>query len=60
MLLDRWNGSVPLPLIFIVSFSNTIFELFPIRFGKKLVINDNLSVPLITGMAMLIFYPLFA
>lgn len=60
MLLDRWNGSVPLPLIFIVSFSNTLFELFPVRFGKKLVINDNLSVPLITGMAMLIFYPLFA
>lgn len=59
MLLDRWNGSVPLPLIVIASFANTIFELFPIRFGKKFAINDNLSVPLITGMVMLIFYPLF-
>lgn len=59
MLLDRWNGYVPLPLILIVSFSNTFFELFPIRFGKNFPINDNLSVPLITGMVMLLCYPLF-
>jgi len=54
MLLDRWHGSVPLSLIFITSFSNTIFELFPISLGKKMSINDNLSVPLITGMVMLL------
>lgn len=60
MLLDRWHGAVPLPLVFIASFSNTIFELFPIGFGKKLSINDNLSVPLITGLILLVFYPVFA
>jgi dolichol kinase len=59
MLLSRWHGSVPLPLIFIASFANTIFELFPIGLGKKLNINDNLSVPLITGMIMLVLYPVF-
>lgn len=60
MLLDRWHGTVPLPLVFIASFSNTIFELFPVGFGKKLSINDNLSVPLITGMILLVLYPVFA
>ncbi len=60
LLLDRWNGTVPVPLILIASFANTFFELFPIRLGKNLTINDNLSVPLITGMVMLICQPLFA
>lgn len=60
MLLDRWHGAVPLPLIFIASFANTIFELFPVGLGKNLSINDNLSVPLITGMILLVLYPVFA
>lgn len=60
LLLDSWHGSVPWPLIFIASFSNTIFELFPVNFGKKISINDNLSVPLITGMVLLLLYPVFA
>jgi dolichol kinase len=60
MLLDRWHGTVPLPLIFITSFTNTIFELFPVSFGKGVSINDNLSVPLITGMILLVLYPVFA
>lgn len=59
LLLDRWNGSVSLPLILIASFTNTFFELFPIRLSRKFIINDNLSVPLITGMVMLVCQPLF-
>jgi dolichol kinase len=59
MLLDSWHGSVPLSLIFIASFSNTIFELFPISLGK-MSINDNLSVPLITGTILLVLYPFLA
>jgi dolichol kinase len=59
MLLDRWNGFVPLPLIFIASLTNTVFELFPINLGKKIAINDNLSVPLITGLVMLFLHPFF-
>lgn len=59
MLLDQWNGFIPLPLIVIASLTNTIFELFPIRFGKRFTINDNLSVPIITGLVMLLCYPLF-
>lgn len=60
MLLDRWNGMAPLPLILIASFTNTLFELFPISLGKKIPINDNLSVPLLTGMVMLFLYPVVA
>ncbi len=59
LLLNQWHGSVPLPLIFIASFANTIFELFPVGFGEKIKINDNLSVPLITGMILLVLYPVF-
>lgn len=60
LLLDRWQGAVPLPLIFIASFCNTLFELFPISFGSRIKINDNLSVPLITGTVLLLLYPLFS
>ena len=59
MLLDSWQGSVPLPLIIVVSLANTVFELFPLSFGEKIRINDNLSVPLLTGILMLVLYPLF-
>jgi dolichol kinase len=60
MLLDQWHGSVPLPLIIIVSLANTLFELFPIGMGSTLKINDNLSVPLITGVILLGLYPFFS
>ncbi len=60
MLLDQWQKTVPLPLIFIASFTNTIFELFPVGLGKRLSINDNLSVPLITGFILLWLYPVLA
>lgn len=51
-LLKVWEGKIPLVLILIASFTNTIFELFPIKLGK-FEINDNLSVPVITGLVML-------
>ncbi len=58
LLLDIWNGKVPLPLIIITSLCITLFELFPLKISKKITINDNLSVPVITGFIMLILYPL--
>jgi dolichol kinase len=35
----------------------TVMELFPITFAKKYVVNDNLTVPVITGIIMYIAYP---
>ncbi len=55
LLFDTWNGKVPLMLIFSVSLSITIFELIPLKIGRNFIINDNLSVPIITGLIMLAF-----
>lgn len=57
LLLDTWDGRIPLLLIFIVSLCVTLFELFTIRLSSKIVINDNLSVPIISGAVMLFLYP---
>lgn len=57
LLLDPWQGRVSLSLMVVVSLVNTLFELFPLRFGAKLVINDNLTVPLITGTVLLLLHP---
>lgn len=60
LLLDTWAGRVPVALIVIASLCITVFELIPIRLSKSLLINDNLSVPIITGLVMKYLYPLFA
>ncbi len=59
LLLDEWQGRVPVPLIFITALCITVFELVPIRLSKKLILNDNLTVPIIAGFAMKYCYPLF-
>ncbi len=59
LLLDVWNGMIPLPLIFITSFAITFFELFPIKITRKITINDNLIVPVIAGFCLKWLYPFF-
>ena len=53
-VLDTWGGRVSLPIAIAASLSITIFELIPLKITKKLVINDNLAVPVITGGIMLL------
>jgi dolichol kinase len=55
--LDVWGGRIPLALILIASLSTTLLELFPMRVTKHITINDNLIVPVITGVIMLVFFP---
>lgn len=57
LLLDQWHGHVPVSLIVIASFCITVFELIPIRLSKNFVLNDNLTVPIITGFVMKYLYP---
>ncbi len=57
LLLDSWNGRVPLAIVIIASLSVTIMELFPLKFSKTFDINDNLTVPVITGLIMVWVYP---
>lgn len=52
-LLDVWNGKIPFALIVITSLAITVFELIPLKITPKIVINDNLAVPVITGFVML-------
>lgn len=51
-LLDPWGGFVPLWMAALVSLCITLFELFPIKLGGRLELNDNLTVPVITGLLM--------
>ena len=55
LLLEPWQGRLPLMLIICTSLSITVFELVPLKFGKSFSINDNLSVPVISGLIMLAF-----
>ncbi len=59
LLLDSWNSRVPLPLVFITSICITVFELIPLKIGRKITINDNLAVPVISGAIMIFLYPFF-
>ena len=56
-LLDMLNGKMPIAMALAGSACITIFELVPLRLTKRIIINDNLAVPVITGMLLLIIYP---
>lgn len=56
-LLDKWNGRIPLSLTVIASVCITTMELFTIKV-RGFEVNDNLSVPVITGIVMIFLYPL--
>jgi dolichol kinase len=49
-LLDSWGGRMPLGMAVMLSVATAVQELFPIRLSRTFVINDNLSVPLVTGL----------
>lgn len=59
LLLDVWDGSIPIPLILITSISITLLELIPLKITKNFTINDNLAVPVIAGLIMDRLYPFF-
>ncbi len=53
-ILEPWGGKVPFIIAIATSLSITIFELIPLRITPKIVINDNLAVPVISGFVMLV------
>ncbi|MBD3418753.1 MAG: hypothetical protein GF398_01420 [Chitinivibrionales bacterium] len=55
-LLDAWNGTIPVVLMIVGSLLITVQELFPIKLGS-FEVNDNLSVPVITGLVLWGLYP---
>ena len=50
MLLDIWSGKVQGLIIIAASLSVTVFELIPLKVSRHITINDNLAVPVITGI----------
>jgi diacylglycerol kinase (CTP) len=58
LLLDKWSGRIPLPITIIASLCVTVLELVPMKITRNVTINDNLIVPVITGIVMVWLYPL--
>jgi dolichol kinase len=56
-LLDPWKGVMPVSMALIASFLITVMELFPVSYKKKTIINDNLTVPMATGIAIVLLFP---
>jgi dolichol kinase len=54
-VLDPWGGTMPLGLAVIASFTITALELIPFRLTPRIVINDNLLVPVVTGLVIKYF-----
>jgi diacylglycerol kinase (CTP) len=54
-LLNAWHGKIPVLIAVVGSLCITIMELFPITI-KKFVVNDNFSVPVITGIVMIVLF----
>lgn len=52
-VLHPWGGQVPAVIAIATSLSITLFELIPLRITPKIIINDNLAVPVISGFVML-------
>jgi dolichol kinase len=53
-LLVSWGGKMPLLITFVTAFVITVFELIPLGVPSKIVINDNLAVPVIAGYVILL------
>lgn len=51
-LLDPLGGKAPILVAVVTSFTITLFELIPLRITPKIVINDNLAVPVIAGLVL--------
>lgn len=51
-VLDPYGGRIPLAVVMLTSLAVTVFELVPLKITPKLVINDNLAVPVIAGVLL--------
>jgi len=59
-LLDAWGGCAPWQIVAVASLSTTVFELVPFKLSKDVAVNDNLTVPVITGLLILLTRRLIA
>jgi dolichol kinase len=48
-LLDVWNKRLPHSIVLVTALVITVFELVPLKVHPRVIINDNLAVPVIAG-----------
>jgi dolichol kinase len=48
---------MPVPMALVASLLITVMELFPVSYKRKTIINDNLTVPMATGIAIVLLFP---
>jgi dolichol kinase len=53
-VLEPWGGKTPLLIAFVTALVITVFELVPLKIAPKLIINDNLAVPIIAGYVIML------
>lgn len=51
-LLAPWGGMPPLSIALVGSVAVTLMELFPVKLGSTVELNDNLTVPVVTGVLL--------
>jgi dolichol kinase len=51
-VFDPLGGRAPIMVAVVTSLTITVFELIPLRIAPKLIINDNLAVPIIAGLVL--------
>ncbi len=56
-VLDNWNGRIPLTTAVSVSVFTVLLELFPLKFGRYFSLNDNLYVPVASGLLLKVLTP---
>ncbi|MBD3393672.1 MAG: hypothetical protein GF418_16210 [Chitinivibrionales bacterium] len=59
LLLDSWGGTLPVAMSLCASLCTTLLELVPVRLARRFDINDNLTVPVATGLLILLLDSLF-
>lgn len=53
-VLSQWGGEPPLLIVLVTALVITVFELVPLKIAPKLIINDNLAVPVIAGYVIIL------
>jgi dolichol kinase len=59
LMSDTGLKRFPDSIIWITSIVITFFELIPLRINKKIIINDNLAVPIIAGYTLIVVEKIF-
>jgi dolichol kinase len=58
-LLDAWGGSMSAGVFFGAPAGMALLELFPLRVRRSLRVDDNLVVPVLTGLLIQLLHTLF-